>query len=263
VSEPAAGSDVAGLKTKAVPQGDDYIINGSKMWTTNGCQADWMCLLANTSEGPVHKNKSLIIVPMNSPGIHVARNIEKLGMHSSDTAETYFENVRVPKTNLIGNEGEGFLYQMLQFQEERLCSVAMTIKSLQKTLNRTIDFCRQRETFGQPILYNQSVHFRLAELATDIEAYKALAYKTVELFVAGNDVTKYTSMCKLKAGRLLREVPDACLQYYGGMGYTKEMPISRAFRDGRLLSIGAGADEIMLMIISKYMGMLKPHSKSA
>ncbi|GAB6019153.1 hypothetical protein CHUAL_000772 [Chamberlinius hualienensis] len=256
VSEPGAGSDVAGLKTNAVSKGDDYIINGSKMWTTNGCQADWMCLLANTSDGPVHKNKSLIIVPMNTPGVRVARNIEKLGMHSSDTGEIYFDDVRVPKSNLVGNEGEGFLYQMLQFQEERLCGVALTVKSLQRVIKDTIEYCRQRQAFGQPILYNQSIYFRLAELQTEVEALRALAYKTVELYKEGNDVTKWTSMCKLKAGRLQRIVSDACLQYWGGMGYTKECRISRSYRDGRLLSIGAGADEIMLLIISKYMNML-------
>ena len=255
VSEVTGGSDVAALKTVAEKDGDDYIINGSKMWITNGMQADWCCLLANTSEGQAHKNKSLIIVPLNTPGV-TRQAIHKIGMHSSDTAQLFFDNVRVPRRHLIGQEGMGFMLQMLQFQEERLYGAAGTLRTLDRLIDQTIDYTRQRQTFGRPILDNQVVHFRLAELRTEVEALRSLTYRAVESYVSGKDVTKLASMAKLKAGRLSREVADACLQYWGGMGFTADNPISQAYRDGRLISIGGGADEIMLGIICKLEGTL-------
>ena len=255
VSEAGGGSDVAALKTTARKDGDDYIINGSKMWITNGMQADWCCLLANTSEGPVHKNKSLIMVRMDSPGV-TRQKIEKIGMHSSDTAQLFFDNVRVPRRNLIGQEGMGFMFQMLQFQEERLYGAAGSLRSLDRLIDQTIEYTRQRHTFGRPILDNQVVHFRLAELRTEVEALRALTHRAVESYISGKDVTKLASMAKLKAGRLSREVADSCLQYWGGMGFTADNPISQAYRDSRLISIGGGADEIMLGIICKLEGTL-------
>ena len=255
VSEVSGGSDVAALKTTATKDGDDYLINGSKMWITNGMQADWCCLLANTSDGPAHKNKSLIIVRMDSLGI-TRQKIEKIGMHSSDTAQLFFDNVRVPRRNLIGQEGMGFMFQMLQFQEERLYGAAGCLRSLDRLIDQTIDYTRQRQTFGKPILHNQVVHFRLAELRTEVEALRSLTYRAVESYVSGKDVTKLASMAKLKAGRLSREVPDSCLQFWGGMGFTADNPISQAYRDSRLISIGGGADEIMLGIICKLEGIL-------
>ncbi|XP_032092568.1 probable acyl-CoA dehydrogenase 6 [Thamnophis elegans] len=256
VSESGAGSDVASIKTKAVRKGDDYVINGSKMWITSGIQADWMCLLANTSDGPPHKNKSLLCLPMKLPGIHIAKKIDKLGMRSSDTAEIFFENVKIPRKYLIGEEGMGFNYQMLQFQEERMIGVALSLMGLEILIKETIDYTSQRKAFGQPILHNQVVHFRLAELATEVELLRALLHEAVGLYIRGNEVTKLASMAKLKCGRLCREVPDSCLQFWGGMGYTNEVLVSRMFRDYRLISIGGGADEIMLSIICKYMGIL-------
>ncbi len=255
VSEVGGGSDVAALKTTARKDGADYIINGSKMWITNGMQADWCCLLVNTSEGAPHKNKSLIMVPMNSPGI-TRQKIEKIGMHSSDTAQLFFDNVRVPQKNLIGQEGMGFMLQMLQFQEERLYGAAGCLRALDSLIDQTIDYTRQRQTFGKPILHNQVVHFRLAELRTEVECLRALTYRAVESYVSGKDVTKLASMAKLKAGRLSREVADSCLQYWGGMGFTADNPIAQSYRDGRLISIGGGADEIMLGIICKFEGTL-------
>ena len=256
VSEPGAGSDVAGIRTEARADGEDYVINGDKLWITNGVQADWICLLANTGEGQVHKNKSLICVPMDSPGVTVARKINKIGMFSSDTAHIFFEDVRVPQRNRVGMEGQGFVYQMQQFQEERLWGAARSLVGLETVIDATIEYTRQRQVFGRSILDNQVVHYRLAELQTEVEALRALTYRAVELYVGGEDVTRLASMAKLKAGRLSREVTDACLQYWGGMGYTWENQVSRAFRDSRLLSIGGGADEIMLAIICKYMGTL-------
>ena len=257
VSEVGAGSDVASIKTRARKDGDDYVIDGGKMWTTNGAQADWICLLANTSEGgSAHRSKSLICVPMKTPGVSIARTLDKMGMRSSDTAQIFFDNVRVPRRFLIGEEGMGFMYQMVQFQEERIWGAASSLKGMEHVIASTIEYTRERKAFGKSILDNQVVHFRLAELQTEIEALRALVYRAVEQYVDGVDVTRLASMAKLKAGRLLREVSDACLQYWGGMGFMNESPVSRAYRDMRLASIGGGADEIMLGIISKFMGTM-------
>ncbi len=255
VSEVGGGSDVAALKTSARHDGDDYVINGAKMWITNATQADWCCLLANTSEGPVHSNKSLIIVPMDAKGI-TTQKIKKIGMNSSDTAQIFFDNVRVPRRNLIGTEGTGFMMQMIQFQEERLYGAANSLKMLDKLIDLTIEYCKERHTFGTPLIHNQVIHFRLAELRTEVELLRSLVYRAVDDYVGGADVTRMASMAKLKCGRLIREVADSCLQYWGGMGFTYDNPISQAYRDGRLVSIGGGADEIMLGIICKFEGTL-------
>jgi citronellyl-CoA dehydrogenase len=256
VSEVGAGSDVASIKTTARKDGGDYVINGGKMWTTSGTQADWMCLLANTGDGPVHKNKSLICLPMKTKGVNIARKLDKLGMRSSDTAQIFFEDVRVPQRYRIGKEGEGFMYQMLQFQEERLYAAAAGLVAKERMIEETIEYTRQRKAFGQSILDNQVVHFRLAELKTEVEMLRALTYRAADLMLKGEDVTMLASMAKLKSGRLSREISDACLQYYGGMGFMNETSISRAYRDTRLGSIGGGADEVMLSIICKHMGTL-------
>lgn len=255
VSEPGGGSDVAAVKTTARPDGEDLVISGTKMWITNGLKADWCCLLANTSEGAAHKNKSLIVVPMDAKGI-TRQKITKVGMNSSDTAQLFFDDVRVPERNIIGQEGLGFTMQMLQFQEERLYAAASALKGFDRLIDLTIDYTSQRQTFGKPILDNQVVHFRLAELRTEVEALRALTWSAIEKYVSGKDVTKLASMAKLKTGRLAREITDSCLQYWGGMGYTFDNPVSRAWRDTRLVSIGAGADEIMLGIIAKLEGTL-------
>ncbi len=256
VSEPDAGSDVAAIRTTARRAGGDYVLNGGKLWITNGTQADWMCCLANTSDGAPHRNKSLILVPMRTPGVQVARKLRKLGMNSSDTAQIFFDDVRVPARYLVGEEGRGFTYQMLQFQEERLWGAVNSLAGLERAVAETIEYTRGRRIFGKPVLDNQVVHFTLAELQTEIEALRALVYRAAELYVAGQDVTQLASMAKLKAGRLTREVADKCLQYWGGMGYTWENPVSRLYRDGRLASIGGGADEVMLSIICKIAGTL-------
>jgi len=261
VSEPGAGSDVASIKTTAKKDGGDYIINGAKMWITNSLQADWMCLLANTSEGAAHKNKTLIVVPMKTKGVSVAKKIRKIGMMSSDTGLIHFDDVRVPQRYRIGEEGLGFTYQMQQFQEERLWAAASSVNGMIRTLHDTIEYIRERKMFGQTVLDFQYVHYRLAELKTEIEALRALTYRACEMYVAGDDVTELASMAKLKSGRLRREVSDACLQYWGGMGFTWDNPASRAYRDGRLGSIGGGADEVMLGIICKYMNTLPLRGK--
>ena len=256
VSEHSAGSDVATIKTRARKDGDDYVISGSKMWITNGIQADWMCALVNTSDDHPHSNKSLVMIPMDTPGVTRPRKLNKLGMRCSDTAEIYFDEVRVPQRYRIGEEGMGFMYQMLQFQEERLWGAANAILGLENAISATIEQTRNRVAFKRPILDNQVVHFRLAELSTEVEALRALVYRATEQYIAGENVTRLASMAKLKAGRLAREVTDSCLQYWGGMGFMWETPIARMYRDSRLISIGGGADEIMLSIICKIDGTL-------
>lgn len=265
VSEAGAGSDVAGIKTTAVKDGDDYVINGSKMWITNGTQSDWACVLANTSEGKPHLNKSLIIVPMDAPGIDRKTRLDKLGMRSSDTAMIFFDNVRVPRRNLIGQEGMGFMYQMMQFQEERLFGAASGIDGLLNLIDETIDYTRQRQAFGMPLIDNQYMHFKIAELRTEVEALKALVYQTTGEYISGKHTPEHiamlASMCKLKIGRVSREVTDGLLQFWGGQGYMWDSNVARAYRDTRLISIGGGADEIMLGIICKAMGILPKKKK--
>jgi len=261
VSEPGGGSDVAAATTSAVRRGDDLIINGQKMWITNAFQADWMCLLANTSEGKPHRNKSLICLPMDTPGIHLAKKIDKMGMLCSDTAVIYFDDVRVPAKNIIGKEGMGFTYQMMQFQEERMAAVALSLTPMDKIIQQTIEYLKERKAFGQPLLNNQYIHFRLAELATEVEMLRSCLYRATDKHIGGEDVTQLASMCKLKVGRLLREVNDSCLQFWGGMGFTNDVLVSRMYRDMRLTSIGGGADEVMLGIICKGMGILPKPGK--
>ena len=264
VSEPGAGSDVAGIKSVARKDGDDYVISGQKMWITNSIQADWMCMLVNTSDGPAHKNKSLVMVPMRdgpngqlTKGIEIAQKIRKIGMNSSDTGLIYFDEVRVSQRNLIGQEGAGFVYQMQQFQEERLWAAASSLVTLTECVRQTIEWAQQRKMFGATLIDQQWVQFKLAELQTEIEALRALTWRAGELYVSGQDVLQLASMAKLKSGRLTREVADICLQFWGGMGFTWENRVSRLYRDGRLGSIGGGADEVMLGIIAKTMGMAK------
>ena len=254
VSEVGSGSDVASVKTTARKDGGDYVINGGKMWTTNGTQADFCVVLANTSEGAAHRNKSLIVVPMKTPGVQVARKLVKMGMHASDTAQLHFDEVRVPQRYRIGEEGMGFIYQMEQFQIERLWGALNNVGIAQRAIDTTIAYTRERHAFGRSILDNQWVHYHLAELQTEVACLRAICWQGVEEVVAGTDATRTATMAKLKAGRVIRQVADGCLQFWGGMGFMDESPISRIFRDGRLTSIGGGADEVMLQILSKFMG---------
>ncbi|NMM89967.1 acyl-CoA dehydrogenase [Rhodococcus sp. SRB_17] len=264
VSEPGAGSDVAAITSHARKDGGDYVISGQKMWITNSLQADWMCMLVNTGDGPAHKNKSLVVVPLRdgpggklTKGIEIAQKIRKIGMHSSDTGLLYFDAVRVPQRNLIGQEGQGFVYQMQQFQEERLWAAVSSLVTMEQCIHDTIDWAQGRKMFGATLADQQWVQFKLAELQTEIEALRALAWHACELYLQGQDVLQLASMAKLKAGRLNRTVADTCLQFWGGMGFTWENRVARLFRDGRLGSIGGGADEVMMGIIAKTMGIAK------
>jgi citronellyl-CoA dehydrogenase len=257
VSEPHAGSDVAAIKTTARKKNGDYVINGTKMWITNSTQADYIVVLANTSDDQKHQNKSLIVVPTDSTGFSTSARLHKLGMRSSDTAQLFFDDVVVPQSNLIGKEGDGFTMQMMQFQEERLCAASMVLKALELCIDSTIEYTQQRHVFGKPLIDKQLVHAKLAEMQMEVESLRALTYHACEMYVAGEDPTMLASFAKLKAGQLTRTIPSDCLQFWGGMGFMWDNIVSRMYRDLRLTAIGGGADEVMLSIIGKRMGLAK------
>jgi citronellyl-CoA dehydrogenase len=251
VTEADAGSDVAGIRTRAVCDGDEWVINGSKLYITNGTQADWLCLLARTGEG---REMSLIVVPTATPGVEVSRKLEKLGMWSSDTAELSFTDVRVPVANTIGQAGRGFQQQMVQFQAERLITLYRQVGSIEQALGRTRRYLAERQAFGQPLLANQHIQFVLAELSARHDMLRHYAYAAAEAVARGEDVTRFATIGKLMGARLQREVADTCLQFHGGIGYMAEHWTSRFYRDTRLDSIGAGADEVMLRVLARLDG---------
>lgn len=251
VTEPGAGSDVAALATTAERRGDHYVIDGSKMYITNGTQADFYTLLARTSEDPGYHSFSLFVVPADLPGVEVSRKLEKLGVWISDTAELYFDQVKIPVDHLIGREGEGFIYQMQQFQHERFSLLPFACTAARDIIDLTVAYIRDRIVFGKPLIRKQVLQHHLADWVTEIESLKQFIYHMVRMKQAGLDVTREISMGKLIAGRLLNKVADGCLQMHGGMGYMKESLISRYYRDARGLSIGGGADEVLRSVIAK------------
>ena len=254
VTEPDAGSDVAGIRTRAVRDGDEWIINGSKLYITNGTQADWLCLLARTSDEGGYRGMSQIVFPTDTPGFSVSRKLRKLGNRSSDTAELSFVDARVPVSNTIGEIGRGFQQQMTQFQNERMIASYTAVGAMDGALRRTADYLRERQAFGGPLLANQYLQFRLAELSAEVDLLRHYNYACAEAYLLGEDTTRFAAIAKLKAGRLQREIADTCLQFHGGIGYMEETWVSRYFRDGRLLSIGGGADEVMLQILARLDG---------
>jgi citronellyl-CoA dehydrogenase len=231
------------------------VINGTKLYITNGAQADWLCLLARTSDEGGYHGMSQIVVPTDVAGFRVSRKLEKLGNWSSDTAELSFEDVRVPVANTIGEIGQGFQQQMAQFQNERMIAAYQAIGGAERALERTADYLRQRETFGRPLLTNQHVQFTLAELAAELDLARQYNYACAEASMRGEDTTRYATIAKLTTGRLVRKIADTCIQYHGGIGYMEETWTSRYFRDSRLLSIGGGADEVMLRILARIDGL--------
>ena len=258
VSEPDAGSDVAGIRTRAVRDGDEWVINGSKLYITNGTQADWICLLARTEEGSTgFAGMSLIVVPTDTPGFSVSRKLVKLGNLSSDTAELAFDDVRVPVSNTIGEPGRGFQMQMEQFQVERLVGSYSATASAEIALRRTIEYLRVRNAFGKPLLANQHLTYRLAELLAEVDLLKEYNRAAAARIVAGEDATRMATISKLKAGRLAREVADTCLQFHGGMGYMEETRTARYYREARPRSLGGAAAEVMLRIHTVLEGMGK------
>lgn len=255
VTEPDAGSDVASIRTRAVRDGDEWMINGAKLYITNGTQADWLCLLARTSDEGGYRGMSQIVFPTDTPGFSVSRKLDKLGNRSSDTAELSFVDARVPVANTIGQIGRGFQQQMTQFQNERMIAAYIAVGSMERALERTAAYLRERRAFGAPLLANQYVQFKLAELAAEVDLLRHYNYSCAEAYRAGRDTTRFATIAKLKAGRLQRELADTCLQFHGGIGYMDETWVSRYFRDSRLLSIGGGADEVMLQVLARLDGL--------
>ncbi|MFZ1985087.1 MAG: acyl-CoA dehydrogenase family protein [Desulfatitalea sp.] len=254
VTEPDAGSDVAAMRTFARKEGDVYVLNGSKTYITNGTQADFLTLLARTSEASGYHAFSLFVVPTALPGFKISKKLDKLGMRSSDTAELYFDDLRIPAENLIGQEGEGFIYQMQQFQHERFSALPICYIGAEEMIRETVAYIKKRIVFGKPLITKQVLRHRLVDWLSEIECLRQLTYHIVRLKMAGQDATKEISMGKLIGGRLLNQVADGCLQMYGGLGFMNEMHVSRFFRDARLISIGAGASEVMSDIIAKLEG---------
>ncbi len=254
VTEPDAGSDVAGIRTKGVRDGDEWVINGSKTFITSGTQADWVCLLVRTSEEGGSRGISQIIVPTDTPGFQVSGKLDKLGMRSSDTAVLTFDDMRVPVSNTIGEIGRGFQQQMSQFQDERMIAAYQMVGAMEYALERTADYLKQRIAFGQPLMANQHLAYELADLASEVDLLKYYNYHAAAAQTRGDDITRFATVAKLRSARLARRVADVCLQFHGGVGYIEETWTARFFRDTRLWSIGGGADEIMLRTLARMGG---------
>lgn len=251
VSEPAAGSDVAGIQTTAVRDGDSYVINGSKIFITNSVHADVFCVAAKTQKDQGHKGISMFIVERETPGFRLAKKLKKLGNNTSDTGELVFEDVRIPRSNLIGEEGKGFYYIMGNFQDERLIAASMAVGAAQQALEDTLRYTRERKTFGKRVFDHQAIAHRLADLATELEAARQLTYYATDVLERGGDCSTEVSMAKLFATEVANRIAYHCLQFHGGYGYMQEFPIERFYRDIRMSPIGGGTSEIMRDIIAR------------
>jgi acyl-CoA dehydrogenase len=252
VTEPDAGSDVKGIRTRARRDGDSYVIDGTKLYITNGVHADLYCVAAKTDQAaPASRGVTMFLVEKDTPGLRVGRALDKHGWRSSDTAELVFEGCRVPAESILGEEGQGFYSIMRNFQNERLVLGAMAMGEAQAALAMTLDWVRNRKAFGAPLWANQAVRHRLAMLAAKVEAGRQLVYATGSRAAAGEDCTKEVSMVKAYCGELVNEVMYACLQCHGGLGFMRETAIERMARDARVQSIGGGATEVMLEEVAK------------
>jgi len=263
VSEPGAGSDVAGIRTTAKKDGDDYVINGSKTYITNGTRADFVTLLVKTDPDAGYGGISILLFPTDTKGFAVSKKLEKIGNHASDTAELFFEDCRIPKRYLLGEEGKGFYYLMQNFQSERLIGATSTLAGARRALDRSVAYGKERKAFGKPIMAREVWKHTFADLYTKAEAAKSLCYETVadfneERYVQGTEISMETvkkiAMCKLFVGDVANEIMDTCLQFHGGMGYLEELWVARAWRDQRLFRIGGGTSEVMKYMIAKIMG---------
>jgi alkylation response protein AidB-like acyl-CoA dehydrogenase len=255
ISEPGAGSDVAAIRTRAVREDDEWVINGEKTYITNGLRADAIVLVVKTDPDAGHDGFTLFLVPMDTPGVIRSKKLEKLGMHASDTALLTFEDVRVPHSAVLGTVGTGFKQIMWELQGERLNGCAGNIAAAQKAFDLTLEFAKERVTFGKPIGRHQAVRHRLAEMAIKLEAGREFTYATARRVVAGEYPVREISMAKVFTCRVANEVVDECVQLHGGAGYMKEYGIERLWRDIRLSRIGGGTDEIMLDIVGKSLGL--------
>jgi alkylation response protein AidB-like acyl-CoA dehydrogenase len=255
ITEPDAGSDVSGIKTRAVRDGDEFVINGSKTYITNGHRADVIVLVTKTDPDAGYDGFSLFLVPMDAPGVIREQKLQKMGMHASDTALLAFQDVRVPASAMLGEEGKGFYHIMWELQGERMVGAAGCVAGAQKCFDRTLEYAKEREAFGKAIGHFQVIRHKFAEMATKIETARQLVYVTAWRFANGEYPVREISMAKLHSARVACEVADECIQIHGGAGYMKEYNVERVWRDMRLNRIGAGTDEIMLEVIGRSYGL--------
>jgi len=255
ISEPNAGSDVAAIKTRAIRDAGDWVINGTKTYITNGIRADAIVLVTKTDPDAGHDGFTLFLVPMDTPGITRSKRLQKLGMHASDTALITFEDVRVPESAVLGEVGRGFQQIMWELQGERLSGCAGNIAAAQRAFDLTLEYVKTRETFGKPLGRHQALRHRMAEMAIKLEAGRELTYATARRMIAGEYPVREVSMTKVFTCRAANEVADECIQLHGGAGYMREYGIERLWRDIRLSRIGGGTDEIMLEVVGKSFGL--------
>src|SRR4029077_17156723 len=255
ITEPDAGSGVSGIKTRAVGDGDDFVINGSKTYITNGHRADVIVLVTKTDPDAGYDGFSLFLVPMDAPGVIREQKLQKMGMHASDTALLAFQDVRVPASAMLGEEGKGFYHIMWELQGERMIGAAGSVAGAQKCFDRTLEYAKEPKACGKAIGPFQVIRHKFAEMATKLEAARQLVYMTAWRFANGEYPVREISMAKLFASRVAVEVADECIQIHGGAGYMKEYNVERAWRDARLNRIGAGTDEIMLEVIGRSYGL--------
>ncbi|HEY5189025.1 MAG TPA: acyl-CoA dehydrogenase family protein [Solirubrobacteraceae bacterium] len=255
ITEPDAGSDVAGIKTRAVKDGDDYIINGSKTYITNGHRAHAIVLVAKTDPDAGHGGITLFLVPMDLPGVIREKRLKKLGMHASDTALLAFQDVRVPASAVLGQIGKGFYHISWELQGERLIGAAGCVAGAQHVFDRTLQYAKERKAFGREIGHFQVIRHKFAEMATKIETARQMVYTTAWRFQNGEYPVREITMAKVYAARISVEVADECIQIHGGAGYMQEYGIERSWRDLRLNRIGAGTDEVMLEVIGRSYGL--------
>ncbi|MCS6858421.1 MAG: acyl-CoA dehydrogenase family protein [Sandaracinaceae bacterium] len=264
VSEPNAGSDVANIRTVARKEGGDYVVRGGKTYITNGTRADFITLLVRTNPEAGHHGFSILLFPTDTRGFSVSKKLSKMGNWSSDTAELFFDDCRVPTRYLLGEEGKGFVYLMQNFQTERLIGSSSTIAAAFYALERSLEWGRDRQVFGKPLIKHQVWQHRIAELYTKAEAAKALVYKAADAFntekyvrreAVSFETVRLISMGKLFVGDVAQEIADFAVQFHGGMGYLEELWVARHYRDQRLFRIGAGSSEVMKLIIAKTMGL--------
>jgi len=255
ITEPGAGSDVAGIRTQAIKDGDEYVINGSKTFITNGVRADFILMVAKTDPDAGHNGITLFLVDTDTPGFRVSRQLEKMGMHASDTAELAFEDMRVPVDAVLGEVGKGFYHISWELQGERMVAAAGSVAGAERMFEKTLEYAREREAFGRPIGKFQAIRHKFAEMATKIEAAKQFNYVVAWRYANGEYPVREITEVKLFTSRIGCEVADECVQILGGYGYMKEYEIERAYRDVRLNRIGAGTDEIMLDVIGRSYGL--------
>jgi acyl-CoA dehydrogenase len=257
MTEPGTGSDLAAIRTTAVRNGDHYVLNGQKTFISNGINCDLVIVVAKTDPGakPAHAGISLLVVEDGTPGFEKGRNLDKIGFHSQDTAEMAFVDCRVPVKNLLGQEGKGFYYLMKKLQQERLMTAIGAQVMAEEALRLTIDFAKSREAFGRPIGRFQYISFELAKLATDVELGRTFLESLMLDHMEGREIVQKVSMAKYWIAEMLNRVVERGVQFHGGYGYMEEYPIARLFRDARVYTIFAGTSEIMLLIISRYLGL--------